>query len=101
MQHAHGLSIPTTLDELVAPERLALLVYDMQVGVLSQLVDGAAVTRRVAAVLDAARAAGVRVYFTRHLSLPRELMGVFQYRMAMAWQRVDRVEDVQPWFLRD
>lgn len=39
--------------------------------------------------------------FMRHLSLPKELMGVFQLRMAMAWQRLDRVEDVEPWFLRD
>jgi biuret amidohydrolase len=26
---------------------------------------------------------------------------VFQLRMAMAWQRVDSVEEVRPWFLRD
>jgi nicotinamidase-related amidase len=28
-------------------------------------------------------------------------MGASQYRMAMAWQRVDRPELVKPWFLRD
>ena len=28
-------------------------------------------------------------------------MGVFQFRMAMAWQRVDSPEAVQPWFTRD
>ena len=28
-------------------------------------------------------------------------MGSFQYRMAMSWQKVDRPEDVKPWFLRD
>jgi hypothetical protein len=33
--------------------------------------------------------------------MPKELMGVFQLRMAMAWQRVDSVEAVTPWFLRD
>ena len=26
------------------------------------------------------------------MSLPKELMGVFQLRVAMAWQRVDRVD---------
>jgi biuret amidohydrolase len=52
-------------------------------------------------VLDAARSAGVRVVFLRHLSIPKELMGVFQLRMAMAWQQVDSVEAVSPWFLRD
>ncbi|MDQ3906303.1 MAG: cysteine hydrolase, partial [Actinomycetota bacterium] len=29
------------------------------------------------------------------------LMGVVQLRMAMAWQRVDSVAAVNPWFLRD
>ena len=28
-------------------------------------------------------------------------MGSFQYRMAMAWQRVDDPKLVKPWFLRD
>jgi nicotinamidase-related amidase len=43
----------------------------------------------------------MRVLFTRHMSLPKELMGAFQYRMAMAWQRVDDPEKITPWFLRD
>src|SRR5439155_15098713 len=37
----------------------------------------------------------------RHLSLPKELMGMFQFRMAMAWQRTNSPEQVNPWFLRD
>jgi nicotinamidase-related amidase len=28
-------------------------------------------------------------------------MGMFQFRMAMTWQRVDSPEQVNPWFLRD
>jgi nicotinamidase-related amidase len=35
------------------------------------------------------------------MSLPRELMGAAQYRMAMAWQRVDDPAKVVSWFLRD
>jgi nicotinamidase-related amidase len=35
------------------------------------------------------------------MSLPNELAGVFQLRTAMAWQRIQRVEDVKPQFLRD
>jgi biuret amidohydrolase len=100
VHRAHGLSIPETLEEVCDPARMALLVYDMQVGILGQIADAAAVTANVARVLGAARDAGVRVLFSRHLSLPRELMGVFQLRMAMAWQRVRSVEDVHPWFLR-
>ncbi len=41
------------------------------------------------------------MFFSRHMSLPKELMGVFQLRQAMAWQRVERVEEVEPWFPRD
>jgi hypothetical protein len=54
---------------------------------------------KVTAVLGAAREAGVRTFFMRHVSLPKEVMGVFQLRMAMAWQRKDSVDEVQPWFL--
>ena len=43
----------------------------------------------------------MRVVYARHLSLPNELAGVFQLRTAMAWQRVERVEDVRSLFLRD
>jgi len=52
-------------------------------------------------VLEAARKARIRVFFTRHMSLPKELMGVFQFRVAMAWQRVNSADEVKPWFLRD
>ncbi len=101
MQRAYGLEVPQTLEEACDPQRLALIVYDMQVGVVRQIEDGASLTARVVQVLEAARAAGVRVFFCRHMSLPKELMGVFQLRMAMAWQRVASVEEVRPWFLRD
>src|SRR5256714_4538234 len=101
METAFGLEIPRTLEEVCDPRRLALVVYDMQIGVLGQINDAEAIAKRVVEVLDAARSAGVRVVFLRHLSMPKELMGVFQLRMAMAWQRVDSVAAVNPWFLRD
>src|SRR5205814_5824889 len=43
----------------------------------------------------------LRVFFMRHMSLPKELAGVFQLRTAKAWQRVTSVAEVRPWFLRD
>jgi nicotinamidase-related amidase len=101
MQRAFGLEIPETLQEACAPHRTALIVYDMQVGVLRQISTAEVITSRVAELLRVARQAGMRVVFTRHMSLPKELMGVFQLRMAMAWQRVASVDQVQPWFLRD
>ena len=94
MEHHRNLQIPDRLADVCNPDRLALLVYDMQVGVVGQLADGPEVTERVIRVLDAARGAGVRVFFTRYMTLPKELMGVSQLRTAMAWQRKDRVEDV-------
>ena len=101
MQRHRNLQIPDGLADVCDPERLALLVYDMQVGVVDQLADGPQVTESVMRVLDAARGAGIRVFFTRHMTLPVELMGISQLRMWMAWQRKDRVEDVVSPFLRD
>jgi nicotinamidase-related amidase len=101
MQRAFGLDIRNTLEDVCDPSTLALIVYDMQVGIVKQLKDGPEITERVVQVLEAARKAGIRVFFTRHLSLPKELMGAFQLRTAMAWQRVKSVNEVQPWFLRD
>lgn len=101
MQRAFGLSIPQTLEDVCDPASLALIVYDLQVGIVKQIQNGREITDRVRQVLEAARSAGIRVIFTRHLSLPKELMGAFQLRTAMAWQRVKSVDEVKPWFLRD
>lgn len=99
MQRAFGLDIPQALPDVCDPKRIALIVYDMQVGIVKQIADGPQVTTNVLQVLEAARSAGIRVIFTRHMSLPKELMGIFQLRMAMAWQRVKTVDEVKPWFL--
>ncbi len=101
MDHGFGLDVPETLAELCRPERLALIVYDMQVGVVRQLPDGREVTRAVAGVLDAARAGGFRIFFTRHMSLPNEVAGISQLRTAKAWQRARTVAEVKPSFPRD
>jgi biuret amidohydrolase len=101
MARAFGLEIPQNLAEACHPRRTALLVYDMQVGVIRQIQNGPEIVARVKLVLDAARTAGLRVFFMRHMSLPNEVAGVFQLRMAMAWQRVNTIADVKPWFLRD
>jgi biuret amidohydrolase len=101
MKHIHGLDIPTALGDLCDPQRMALLVYDMQVGICNQIETGHQIAAQVGHVLSAARATGMRVVFTRHLSLPKAWMGVTQFRMAMAWQRKDEPDAVTPWFLRD
>lgn len=101
MQRVFGLDIPQALEDVCDPARLALIVYDMQVGIVRQIENGQHITDKVVQVLEAARKARIRVFFTRHMSLPRELMGVSQFRMAMAWQRVKSPSEVEPWFLRD
>jgi len=101
MQRAFSLDIPQTLADVCDPARLALVVYDMQVGILNQIGNGREITERVLQILETARKAGVRIFFTRHMSLPKELMGLSQLRMGMAWQRVKSVDEVKPWFLRD
>ena len=78
MEVAHGLNIPRTLEEVCRPRRMALLVYDMQVGILSQLPHGPEIAQKVRGVLQAAREGGFPVFFSRHMSLPKELMGTFQ-----------------------
>jgi biuret amidohydrolase len=101
MQRAFGLSIPQRLEEVCDPTRLAVLVYDMQVGILSQLPSPTTIIERVTEVLDAARVGGYRVIFSRHMSLPNTLAGTAQLRTAMAWQRLEDVSKVRPAFLRD
>src|SRR5215216_1804146 len=101
MEHAYGLNIPRTLEEVCDSRRMTLLVYDMQVSIVSQLPNGQEIVTRVAEVLRAAREGGFRVFFSCYMSLPKELMGVFQLRQAMSWQRTERVEEVEPAFPRD
>lgn len=100
MKRINGLKIPESLEEICDPHRMALLVYDMQAGICSQVKNSAHITSQIARLIAACRAAGVRVVYTRHLSLPKAWMGVMQYRMTMAWQRKDEPGDVSPWFLR-
>ena len=100
MQQALGLNVPQTLEE-ICTSRVALLVYDMQADIFSQAPALKPVVPQVSAVLQAARAARVPTFFSRHMSLPKRLMGATQLRTAMAWQRASRVEDAKPRFLRD
>ena len=78
----NGLEILSTLPELIHPERTALLVYDMQAGIVPQIKDGADILTKVLTLLEASRRA-------------------FQYRMAMAWQRKQNPAEVSSPFLRD
>lgn len=100
MLEAYGHRIPRTLADATADRRrLALIVYDMQAGIVPQIPGGAQIVERVRGLVDAARAAGVLVVFTRHLSLPVSASGVATLRSAFAWQKAERVEDLRAPFL--
>jgi nicotinamidase-related amidase len=101
MTEHNGIQIFSTLEELVRPQHTALLVYDMQVAIVPQIKDGRDILVKVQSLLEAARRAGIRTIFTRHMSLPVELMGAFQYRTAMSWQRKQNPAEVSSPFLRD
>src|SRR6266568_6384095 len=101
MRRRYGPDIPKTVEDVCDPATMAVIVYDMQIGVLRQLPDGADAVERVSQVLTAARSGGYPVFYTRHMSLPPRLMGLAQSRTAMAWQHVDDPEKVESWFLRD
>ncbi|UFW85925.1 hypothetical protein BjapCC829_39495 [Bradyrhizobium barranii] len=80
MKRVQGLDIPQTLEEVCDPTRMALVVYDVQIGILKQIRNPATIGAKVSRVLEAARAAGDRTFFIRHMSLLKELMGAFCYR---------------------
>ncbi len=101
MEDFIGLQIPGSLEEIITPQNTALVVYDMQAGIIKQVANGQEIANKVGKILESARNVGVRTFFTRHMSLPKELMGAFQCRTAMAWQRVDSPEKIKPMFLRD
>ena len=101
MEHAYGLDIPRTLEEVCHPQRMALLVYDMQIGIVDQTLNAKQVVANVVSVVASARKGGFRIFFSRHMSLANEAAGVSQLRTAMAWQCKDRVGDVKPSFPRD
>ena len=96
-----GFTVPRTLEEIVSPDNTALLIYDMQAGITRQVANADEIISRVRLILDSARRIGMRTFFTRHMSLPKNLMGAFQFRTAMAWQRADSPDKIQPMFLRD
>ena len=101
MQRAFGVDVPDTVAEMCRPGAAAVLVYDAQAGILPHVKDREGLVERIREILDAARAAGVPVFYVRHVSLPPTHLGVGALRTAMAWQRKDRAADVTTAFPPD
>lgn len=92
MDRAYGLEIPLGLEEACTPQRTALLVYDMQVGILGQLKNGQEMVERVKTVLDAARIpardlARARFFYSSKLGLDpvEERPGGLRYRCGSSY----------------
>jgi biuret amidohydrolase len=96
MKQAFGVSIPQDFKEICATERCALVIYDMQAGIVPQIADGQRIVTGCKALLEAARSAGMRVFFTRHFFLPSRSSGVGQLRRAMIWQRKTDPAETSP-----
>ena len=96
MDRFNGLDVPESLDDALHPQTLALLVYDMQVGVLAQIAGADPVLRNVMRLMDAARERRVRTIFLRHYFMPTRLAGTYALRQAKVWQRQARAADTRP-----
>jgi len=86
---AFGFSVPTQVEQLADPSRTAIIIYDMQVGIISQIEEGTTVLKKCSELVAAARQSGYRIFFTRHMWLPLRASGVGQLRRAMIWQRTE------------
>ena len=96
MDRFNGLDIPESLRDVLEPATLALVVYDMQVGILAQIARGHEVLHNVGRLLAAARQQSVRTVFMRHYFMPTELAGVAQLRQAKTWQGKEHAADTRP-----
>ena len=97
MKSAYGLTVPADLQETCAPDRAAIVVYDMQAAIVPQIADGPSIVTGCRQLLAAARSSGYRIH-TRHIFLPNATAGVGQFRRAMVWQRKDNPLDTKPLF---
>ena len=70
MKTPYGLGIPETLEEICDPNRVALLVYDMQVGILSQIKNSEQITLQVLKVLK----------LREELKCESSFRGIFHYQ---------------------
>lgn len=95
MDRSVGIEIPETLEEICAPSRAALLVYDLQVGIVSQIAGGDRVVENVARLVRSARAAGLRIVYSRYYSVPLGWAGLGRLRMGKTWQRVQAASQLK------
>jgi biuret amidohydrolase len=96
MQKANNVTVPETLGELVAPPQAALLVYDMQAGIVPYVQESERVKQTVVRLIAGAHQKKIPVFYSRHFQLPLKTIGAAQLRSAMRFQRVSTVSAVVP-----
>jgi nicotinamidase-related amidase len=95
MKKAFGLNVPENLQDVVRSSSCALIVYDMQAGIVPQISSGLEIQKQCVLLVNAARKAGLRIFFTRHFFLPSAAAGVAQLRRAMVWQRKEEPQETK------
>ena len=95
MKKAFGLQVPENLQEIVQSSGCALIVYDMQAGIVPQISSGLEIQKQCVLLVNAARKAGMRIFYTRHFFLPTAAAGVAQLRRAMVWQRKEEPQETK------
>ncbi len=100
MKEAYGLSIPETWQDFLTPKRTAIIIYDMQAGIVSQIEGGVGIVQGCKSLVHAAAAVGFRIFYTRHLFLPSAAAGIGQLRRSMVWQHKADPMDTKPFLTR-
>lgn len=100
MKRAYGIDFPDGLADIASPDRMAIVIYDMQVGIVSQIGDSDKIVDGCGALLTEARARGYRIFYTRHQFLPNHTAGLSQLRRAMIWQKRQDATQTKPAFSR-
>jgi nicotinamidase-related amidase len=89
-------TIPQTLEDFLAPERTALILWDFQLGLAGRAINRAQVEEAGKRLIAAAEDAGILIIWSRHVLPTLELVPGPFLRFLMKKQKVTRVEDLRP-----
>lgn len=93
---AQGAAMPLTLEDYIAPERTALVMWDMQKGLAGKAPTVEQIKPNAARLIAAADAAGVLVIWSRHILPPLDLtVGPF-LQFLMRKQKVAHPDQLRP-----
>ena len=94
-------AVPFSEEELLDPDRAALVIWDMQLGMAGRALDVDGIKNAVDDLVTAADLAGLPVIWSRHIGLPLEFTSAVRRAQFMERQKVSSLEDVKPHMLPD